>query len=143
MKHIRWNLVSVVIWIMILLAFIVGFVFYDSDEKWIELVGVRLAYNVLAGIGILFYIIGLFIHKKRQVDERTNRILRKSSTTTLTAVMIYVFLISLSLYDLHQSTGTITVSWLWFIGYTTVFMTLIINSVFYYYFDKTDDFYED
>ena len=52
-------------------------------------------------------------------DERDEGIGRRSATGGLVVVLLYVFGLSILLWERHQGTGCVPVGWMWFLAYST------------------------
>jgi hypothetical protein len=78
----------------------------------------------------------LFTNRKdKLVDERDYSVQKRSYGTGLILSLMYVFLISIILFMVNRDAGTINVSWLWFIAYSTFAFSYFITSfvILYYY----------
>ena len=67
-------------------------------------------------------------HFIKQLDERDMLISRKASELTLIIVMGYIFLTCIILYTIYEKTNSVPAGWMWFIGYTCIFIGYIANS---------------
>lgn len=80
----------------------------------------------------------MFTNKKSNIiDERDDYIQKKASSIGLMVSLIYVFLLSIILFVTNRNNGTVNVSWLWFIAYSTFsfgyFSTSLVHVYFYHY----------
>ena len=78
----------------------------------------------------------IFTQKKGIIiDERDNYVQKKSYGTGLLLSLMYVFLLTIILFVVNRNNGTIVVTWLWFIAYSTFAFSYFITSliILYYY----------
>lgn len=86
----------------------------------------------LIGFGIML----ILTNKKNIIiDERDAYVQRKSYGIGLIFSLLYIFLLSILLFMTNRAVGTVNVSWLWFIAYSTFAFSYFINSliILYYY----------
>ena len=93
--------------------------------------------SVILAIAMVGYsVMLLFTNRKdKLVDERDYSVQKRSYGTGLILSLMYVFLISIILFMVNRDAGTINVSWLWFIAYSTFAFSYFITSfvILYYY----------
>lgn len=86
----------------------------------------------LAGYGIVL----LKTNKKENiVDERDYFVQKRSYGAGLVITLLYVFSLSIILFISNRQIGTVSVTWLWYIGYSTFAFSYFITSliILYYY----------
>ena len=89
---------------------------------------------ILFGAGYLSYLTMMFLTRPRGRtdkivrDERDEHIQGQSSGVALILVLVYVFFLCITLYEIYRESGCVPVGWMWFLGYTTVFWGYISNS---------------
>ena len=52
-------------------------------------------------------------------DERDQAIGRRATTGGMVVVMLYVFVLSIGLWERHEDSGCVPVGWMWFLAYST------------------------
>jgi len=122
-----------------LIAFIALFFIVSGPTEWGTDSNIKLISAVVFGIG---YVVFFFVQskgKKAKKNERDYLIELKSSNATLIVILIYVFLLCISIFVYYENDGSVPVSWMWFIAYTSVFLTYIINSGIYLWYEKRID----
>lgn len=62
-------------------------------------------------------------------DERDERIDRRANLAALFVVLCFVFFTCIGLYDFYQDGGLVLVGWMWFLAYTSVFLSYISGSI--------------
>jgi hypothetical protein len=61
-------------------------------------------------------------------DERDDRIESRSAGLTLSVCLAYVFVVSIGLWTVFQDEGAVPAGWLWFLAYTTIFLSMIVHA---------------
>jgi hypothetical protein len=98
-------------------------------EKWRHVAGAV----IIAG-GYLSYILMNFLTRTRPGgevgrDERDEEIRNKANAIAFVVVLVYVFALSIFLWEKHQDTRFVPVGWMWFLAYSTSFAAFISSSV--------------
>jgi hypothetical protein len=93
---------------------------------------------ILAMTMIGYSLLLIFTNRKENiVDERDLFVQKKSYGTGLILSLMYVFIISIVLFITNRDIGTVSVSWLWFIAYSTFAFSYFITSfVIVYYYNR-------
>ena len=133
-RTLAWIVLT--LWSAVLIAFIALFFVVSGPTEWGTDSNIKFMSAVIFGIG---YIVFFFVQsksKKVRKDERDYLIALKSSNATLIVILIYVFLLCISIFVYYEKAGFVPVSWMWFIAYTSVFLTYIINSGIYLWYEK-------
>ncbi len=81
---------------------------------------------VLAMIGYGGYL--LRSNKNVVIDERDTYLQKKSFGTSMILTLLYVFGLSMVLFIIYRDAETISVTWLWFIAYSTFAFSYFITS---------------
>jgi threonine/homoserine/homoserine lactone efflux protein len=61
-------------------------------------------------------------------DERDDRIESRAAGLTLGVCLAYVFALSIGLWTVFQEEGSVPAGWMWFLAYTTVFLSMIVHA---------------
>ena len=93
---------------------------------------------ILAMTMIGYSLLLIFTNRKENiVDERDAFVQKRSYGTGLILSLMYVFIISIVLFITNRDIGTVSVSWLWFIAYSTFAFSYFITSfVIVYYYNR-------
>lgn len=129
-----WMILGV--WSIVLLAFLLLFFIGGGPPEWQQNSNARFLSAIVLAVG---YIVFLMIQRKGKAlikDERDHLVELKSGNVTMILVLMYVFIFGISLFVAYESAGYMPVSWMWFLAYTTIFITYILNSVFYLWYEK-------
>lgn len=93
--------------------------------------------NILISSIVIFLVLasfGLHLFLTRNVDktldEKDILYQKNASTYSLMIVAAYILLLSLVLFNVYRETGVISVSFLWFLGYSTFALSYASNSIF-------------
>jgi hypothetical protein len=62
-------------------------------------------------------------------DERDEEIQKRANATAFLLVLVYVFVLSIVLWEKYQGRGFVPVGWMWFLAYSTSFAAFISSSV--------------
>jgi len=68
-------------------------------------------------------------------DERDDAVARGASVATLTVVLVFVFVLCITLFEVYRGQGVVPAGWLWFLAYGTSFVGLICHAVVTLYLD--------
>ena len=87
----------------------------------------------------IYYFIYLYKTNKKTnyVDERDLGIQKKSHGISMILTLIYVYSICIVLFIINRDGNVVSVSWLWFIAYSTfAFAYFITSSIILYHYNK-------
>ena len=105
-----------------------------------ERIHMVIAAIVIMGAMVGFAIMLLLTKKKDKVfDERDQLIQKQASMIGLMLTSMFVFVFTIVLYVLNKDRGTIEVSWMWLIAYSTFSFAYFITSLLTVYFYKVDE----
>ena len=62
-------------------------------------------------------------------DERDVSIGRRSAVGGLVVVLLYVFALSIALWERHEEAGCVPVGWMWFMAYSTATLGYLVPSI--------------
>lgn len=124
-----------VIWSLVLAAFIAIFFGWGGPGTFAHDKGRIVAVAILFGAGFaaFFIMMGLTGSTKGGPiirDERDERHESKAGGIALTVVLVYVYILSIALWAIFQDSGTVPAGWMWFMGYSTVFIGMISHGLF-------------
>lgn len=96
---------------------------FDTDSLRHLLAAAAIAFGFLAD-GI-----GRWLTRKREgrvvVDERDRMVVARAGQSTLVVLILGIFLLTVTLWTLHESEGVVAVGWMWFLAYGAVYLTFI------------------
>lgn len=122
------------IWGSVMAAFSVIFFLWAGPERyhmdrWRRVVGAA-----IIAFGYLSYWLMLFLTRTRHgaqgiaSDERDEKIKRHANATAFIIVLVYVFALSIFLWDRYLESGFVPVGWMWFLAYSMSFAAFISSS---------------
>ncbi len=124
------------LWSVVLIVFLALFFIASKPSEWSTNSNIKFISGIIFGIGyILFFIIQLK-SKNNTKSENEYLIKYKSTNSTLMVILMYVFIFTILLYIIYENDILMPVSWMWFLAYSTVFLTYIVNSGFYLWYEK-------
>ena len=62
-------------------------------------------------------------------DERDESIGRRAANGGLIAVLLYVFALSIVLWERHEASGCVPVGWLWFLAYSSAALAYLVPAL--------------
>ena len=83
----------------------------------------------LFGAGYIIYFVMILRTRRTPCDERDDAVSTKAGLSALTIVLLYIYILSISLYEIYRSAGSLPVSWMWFIGYSNSFVGPAAHSI--------------
>jgi hypothetical protein len=127
----KWK---VTIWSVVLLVFLVLFLGGGGPEGFAHDKGRIVSVAILFGAGYcaFFLMMGMTrIRKEGNLgrDERDDRLESRAAGSALGIILAYVFLLSLALWVRFQDDGSVPAGWMWFLGYSTVFLGMITHGI--------------
>ena len=123
------------IWGSVMAAFAVIFFLGEGPEEYHTERWKRVAGAAIIAFGYLSYGLMLFLTRNRpgshgvSSDERDEDIRRRANATAYIFVLIYVFALSIFLWERHQESGFVPVGWMWFLAYSMSFLAFMSSSV--------------
>lgn len=131
------SLLVFVDWTLVLILF--SFLFFrgEGPDEW----GVDFNRRFLSAICLALGYIGFYViqwkARKNLQDERDKLLTLKAGQISMVVVLMYVFIFCISLYTYYEQANLMPVSWLWFLAYSTVCLTYMMNSGIYLLFDRS------
>lgn len=129
------SIYSLAIWGTVALVFCGGFFLWGGPEGFAG-DSLRIIITALGfGFGYLGYILMLKLTRKKSSatamlqDERDHEIARRANGTTLVSVLVFIYILSMVLFNMFQGLGVLPVGWLWFLAYFTSCFGYIVHAV--------------
>ena len=125
---------SLIIWGIVTAAFIPLFFSGGGPAAYVQDKLKLALMAVLFGTGYISFFIMMYLTGNRGSkgtivkDERDEYIRRRSSGTALILVLAYVFFLCITLYEIYRESECVPVGWMWFLGYTSIFLGYITHS---------------
>jgi hypothetical protein len=122
------------IWGSVMAAFSAIFFLWGGPERYVLEKWRHVAGAVIIAAGYLFYLLMNFLTRTRpggdvDRDERDEGIRRQANSIAFVVVLVYVFALSIFLWERHQDEGFVPAGWMWFLAYSTSFAAFISSSV--------------
>ena len=136
-------LASLAIWSTVLIAFTLIFFAgagpagYTEEQEQ----GKRLIVAGIFALGVVAYSVVLWRTRQGRsaatagYDERDDAVASGASVATLTVVLVFVFVLCITLFEVYRTEGAVPAGWLWFVAYGTSFVGLICHAVVTLYLD--------
>ena len=126
------NLFAIAIWVVVAVGFAVtafsngGPATYADDSQRRLIGGIFLAFGIFGNP--LMRLLTRSKPNADQVDrdERDEQIAAKATNTGLIAVVLFVFLGSIALWESYQGPGCVPVGWMWILAYSTLILSHLI-----------------
>jgi Predicted membrane protein (DUF2178) len=139
-KRALWALAVLAV---VLVAFATAFFSSGGPEDFGRDRGRILIVAVVIGVGFLLHLLtprlaGLRSAKGPVVrDERDEFVARRASGAAMTMTLIYVFVVSISLWEAYREDQVVPVGWMWFLAYTSMFFGALSHAVATLFLDAT------
>ena len=135
MKHSMFNLI---IWIIVTVFFLSVFLTGNTIENWGDNHTKTVLLAFLFGIGYLGHFILTIVFRKRKCiitkDERDEYFQSRAITNSFIVTLIYIFVVTISLYTYYEKIGFVPIAWIWFIAYSLILVANISASGFTIFF---------
>ncbi|MBN2259874.1 MAG: hypothetical protein JW702_04995 [Clostridiales bacterium] len=131
-KMVRFNIYHLFLWLFVGAGFIAVFVGMDAINNWgdnaIKSIFLGLLFVIgFGGEAILRY--KFRIKKEESLIGNQEELIRlRSMEYSFIATVLYVFLLTISIYIMYEAEGNVPVGWLWFIAYSLVVVVNITSS---------------
>lgn len=125
-KLMKITLIQVCAWSIVAISMIIIFLNHGTIENWGDNTTKTILLALLFFIGYATHFTTLLIEKSKRwgfkKDERDLAIQSKAVNIGFIVVLMYIFILSISLYIKYETVGMMPVGWVWFIAYSTVVM---------------------
>ncbi|SHJ12335.1 hypothetical protein SAMN02745751_01801 [Dethiosulfatibacter aminovorans DSM 17477] len=132
-KKLRQSIIHLIIWSIVAVGFILIFSRANTIVNWTDnrAEKIILAILFLTGFGGDAILGMAFRGKGNEVDsdERDAAVTGKAMEASYIVTLLYVFLVTISIYTKYESAGTVNVGWLWFIAYSLVIVANVSSSI--------------
>jgi hypothetical protein len=91
----------------------------DEDTPRRDAAGAFVAFGIFSNLLVRYLTRNRPEDPRHRADERDHEIHRKASEISLWLTVAGVFVGCLVLYETHETIGTISVNWVWFLGFAT------------------------
>lgn len=123
-KLVKTTVVHVVAWSIAAIGIVIIFALPRTITDWGDnrLKTLLLALLIAAGLGVDLFLRIYERSKKHGFmrDERDHYMQRKAVSAGFLITILYIFILSISLYMKYNSLETMPVGWVWFIAYSTI-----------------------
>jgi len=114
---------------LVLISFTLIFFSRGGAETYINDTFRKAASASLFGAGYLIYFSMILRTRQTPCDERDEAVSTRAGLSALTVVLVYTYILSISLYEIYRNAGSLPVSWMWFIGYSNSFVGPVAHSI--------------
>jgi uncharacterized membrane protein len=125
-------LYTIAIWGALMLPFVILFFAGGGPERYLDERWRRVLVGGTIAAAFLLYAVMLYFTRKRPgeiaSDERDIAIRGKANEIAFTVVLLYVFLVSIALFEHYRPGGSVPAGWMWFLAYSTVFSAYVTSS---------------
>lgn len=138
-KLVKTTVIHVVVWSIAAIGMVIIFTLPRTITDWGDnrLATVLLAVLIAAGLGVDLFLRIYQRSKKHGFmrDERDHYMQGKAVSAGFLITILYIFILSISLYIKYENLGTMPVGWVWFIAYSTIIaanLSIGMCSLLYY-----------
>lgn len=141
--RLKASIINLILWSIVAIGLLYVFFGRDALSDWGDNRNKTLLLALLFVVGYSGQIITSFMFrdKKNKIvkDERDLAIQNKAMSASFITSLMYIFLITISLYTKFEKAGSVPVGWLWFIAYTLVIVANVTSSAFTIFFYQRGD----
>ena len=94
----------------------------DEDTARRDTAGAFVAFGIFGNLLVRYLTRNRTDDPRRCADERDHEIQRRATEISLWLTVAAVFVGCLALYETHDTSGNISVNWVWFLGFATYIM---------------------
>ncbi len=114
---------------IVLVAFVLIFFSRGGAATYIDDTFRKAASASLFGAGYIIYFVMILRTRQTPCDERDDAVSTKAGLSTLVTILVYIYVLSISLYEIYRSAGSLPVAWMWFIGYSNSLVGPVAHSI--------------
>lgn len=137
-KSMKYSIIQVICWLIVSLGIITIFSLPGTLSNWGDnrLKSLALAFLFFVGYGADMGIMVLSKSKRYgfERDERDKDVQLKAMSSGLMCLVIYIFVLSITLYVIYEKQGLIPIGWVWFIAYTAIVCANLSTGIASLYF---------
>ncbi|MDM8533772.1 hypothetical protein QUF55_03610 [Clostridiaceae bacterium HSG29] len=141
-KQMKYSVFHLILWSIVGILFLIIFISQDAINNWGDnkIKSIMLALLFIFGFGGEYILRFIFRKKPNMIirDERDDKILAKALGSSFVGTILYIYLISISLYIRYEQSGFVPVGWLWFIAYSLIVIANIFTSIFSIIFYRSE-----
>lgn len=137
--QLKHAMIRMSLWALVFGLFLIVFLTGDTLETW----GDNSTKTIMVASLFLFGFSGdailSIVYRKRKDrvtrDERDDWIQKQAVSAGFIVTLVYVFLVTISLYTRFETSGLVPVAWLWFLAYSLICvanLTVTFFSVYFY-----------
>lgn len=123
-KAVRVIIIQTIIWSLVAVVLVVVLALPGTIDHWGDntLKTILLGVLVFLGYGsdAVFQILSRSKRWGYQKDERDQHINTKAVNTGMIALILYVYVFSITLYIVYENLGVIPVGWMWILAYSAI-----------------------
>ncbi|MEA3422775.1 MAG: hypothetical protein U9Q80_03075 [Bacillota bacterium] len=131
-KYYKYSITNFILWLIVAISFLSIFLNKETINNWGDNRTKTIAIAFLYLFGFSGQLIFHFLNKKKEgkvdKDERDLYIQNRSMYYSFTATLMYVFIVTISIYSYYEKARFIPIAWMWFVAYSLIFMANIITS---------------
>ncbi len=131
-RQMRFHIYHLILWLIVTIGFLIAFSSGKTIENWGDNPKKTLLVAILFVIGYGGDTILRYIFRKKkdrvEIDERDLMIQHRSLMIAFIMVLLYAFLLTITLYIRFEAVGFVPVGWLWFIAYSLILAANVFSS---------------
>ena len=86
------------------------------------------------GFGFLGYWLALWFTRQRKgaprvSDERDMHVVARANQATLVVVLVGIYVFTIGLWTVYETSGQVPVGWMWFLAYGSVILASVTSAV--------------
>jgi hypothetical protein len=126
---------SLLLWGGVTVAFVVLFFSWGGPDSFVRQKARIVMTAVLFGAGYVAQVLIFYLTRVRPWgrsvawDERDDGIARHANGVAFIVALIYVFVVSIGLWEVYHDRGLVPVGWMWFLAYTSTFVGMFTHAM--------------
>lgn len=125
---------AVVIWAIAGVGFFVTFFSGGGPGEFANDSMRHLAGAGALGFGFLGYWLALWFTRQRKgaprvSDERDMHVVARANQATLVVVLVGIYVFTIGLWTVYETSGQVPVGWMWFLAYGSVILASVTSAV--------------
>lgn len=131
-KYYKYSITNFTLWLIVAISFLSIFLNEETINNWGDnrTKTIAIAFLFLVGLSgqLVFHLLNRKKEGKIDKDERDLSIQNRSISYSFIITLVYVFVVTMSIYSYYEKARFIPIAWMWFVAYSLILVANIVTS---------------